>query len=1014
MGIQPNDVTAESLLAQASWLNALARRLVGDSNVADDVVQDTFASALVHPPPADRVVRPWLARVARNAARMRARSESARATRERASSVAREALSAGELAEKLESQRLLVEAVRDLSEPYRSTILLHYWEHKTSEEIAALHGIAAATVRWRLKQGVDALRERLDARHGGDRRAWCAVLAPLVARDTHVAVASTSLFAGLLAMKLVVKAAIAAVVVIALGAGLLLVAEPMLGSSGAPELSQERVAVEFKPLAAPDRSAGGTALDVPERSARADAGAAPVERNEAAVRIEARVLDVAGRPIVGARIQCTSPVRGTLPTSDADGRIEGDVELKLESVTLGFQVRAFGHATRVLEAHAARGQTTYLGDVVLQPGGAVSGRVVDLEDRPVSGATIGVDPVDIPQSELIHRKASRHVGVPSTTSAPDGTFHLDGVAVGLVRVVGVSDEHEPSYSGIVEVRAGSESSGVVLELETIPSDRIVRGIVLDPDGSPVPDVQITFRATTSRFSSSGGNRSGDDGRFREIVIAGADVDVIAHDVHARWADAAALGAKPGDREIVLQFSAAKWMVVALSSSSGRAVEDFRGWTETADGEHRLSTIDAGKRETEKPRVLVPAVPFVIRIEAKGHLVKREGPFDPATAPSTIDVALEAVPGITGRVHARGAPIAGARVCLHRRVAQYTEKDGFPVLASPSAIDTVRTSEDGSYALTPRESGTYVVYADSEGLALAESAELEVDVRHGMRGVDLRLTEGGSIEGAVLVPPGRNPVGTIVAIARGDGFARTTRVGPEGTFRFEHLIAGRWLVKTHDKELNERTSSSGWKSGPVREIPWNCEVLEGRATRFDVDLRAAQAQCTVQGTLRVRGAELGKWTAMLRRADDVFSPGGNVVELDPSGAFALESSEPGKMTIVLTALDGPFDGLRVLADVDVVKGVTLRNVALDAARLSVDASKVDNPFGLLVYLATIDEQTFAMSLITTKGEPAEKLVPAGKGRIAAPPAENPSKNPREWPALVDVTLALGETKRVTVP
>jgi hypothetical protein len=291
--------------------------------------------------------------------------------------------------------------------------------------------------------------------------------------------------------------------------------------------------------------------------------------------------------------------------------------------------------------------------------------------------------------------------------------------------------------------------------------------------------------------------------------------------------------------------------------------------------------------------------------------------------------------------------------------------------------------------------------------------LKIDVRRGSPGVDLRLTEGGSIEGAVLVPPGRDPVGTIVVIARGDGFARTTRVGPDGTFRFENLIAGRWLVTTHEKELNETTSSSKWTTDSVREIPWNCEVLEA-AHRTSTSICAPRRRrAIVQGILRVRGAELGKWTAMSAPRDESRTRR-QLRRARCVRRVRARDERAAKMTIVLPALDGPFDGLRVLADVDVVKGVAQRNVELDGARLTVDASKPRVRSACSCYLVSLDERTFAMRPIPTKAEPTEKLVPAGKGRISAPPAENPSKDPRQWPVLVDVTLALGEAKRVTVP
>src|SRR5687768_5904430 len=84
MDAKPIRWRAEELLAQADWLGALARRLVTDPSGADDVVQETWVSALRNPPERERALRPWLAKVARNIARMQHRGEASRRRRESA------------------------------------------------------------------------------------------------------------------------------------------------------------------------------------------------------------------------------------------------------------------------------------------------------------------------------------------------------------------------------------------------------------------------------------------------------------------------------------------------------------------------------------------------------------------------------------------------------------------------------------------------------------------------------------------------------------------------------------------------------------------------------------------------------------------------------------------------------------------------------------------------------------------------------------------------------------------
>jgi hypothetical protein len=81
--------------------------------------------------------------------------------------------------ERLELHRIVVESVKGLPEPLRTTVLLRYFEERSSAEIARQMRVPAGTVRWRLKSALEHLREELDQRFGGNRRSWAVALAPL-------------------------------------------------------------------------------------------------------------------------------------------------------------------------------------------------------------------------------------------------------------------------------------------------------------------------------------------------------------------------------------------------------------------------------------------------------------------------------------------------------------------------------------------------------------------------------------------------------------------------------------------------------------------------------------------------------------------------------------------------------------------------------------------------------------------------------------------------------------------
>jgi len=100
----------QQLLQNAGWMRGLARSLVSGEETADDLVQETWLSALGTPPRDAGALRPWLARTLRNAARLRHRGDAARASRE--ADVARNEADAGgdqradQRAECIESQRI--------------------------------------------------------------------------------------------------------------------------------------------------------------------------------------------------------------------------------------------------------------------------------------------------------------------------------------------------------------------------------------------------------------------------------------------------------------------------------------------------------------------------------------------------------------------------------------------------------------------------------------------------------------------------------------------------------------------------------------------------------------------------------------------------------------------------------------------------------------------------------------------------------------------------------------------
>ena len=170
----------EALLAHTGWLRSLARGLVSDPAQADDLVQETWVRALKSPPRRDDNPRGWLRAVLRNVFLQSRRGEDRRREREREAARPEGAQPAvDELLERAVLHGRLVELLTTLEEPFRTALLLRYFDGLGPREIAARLGVPLDTVRSRLRRGLARLRERLDAR--GDRNACAILLAPLLA-----------------------------------------------------------------------------------------------------------------------------------------------------------------------------------------------------------------------------------------------------------------------------------------------------------------------------------------------------------------------------------------------------------------------------------------------------------------------------------------------------------------------------------------------------------------------------------------------------------------------------------------------------------------------------------------------------------------------------------------------------------------------------------------------------------------------------------------------------------------
>jgi RNA polymerase sigma factor (sigma-70 family) len=223
-------IDREELLAQLTWVRSLARSLVADPGVAEDLAQETWIAATTRPPVSTdgsrlggRELRAWLSAVVANLARKSVRTRRRRSAREELAAAPEPADDPSEVVARAALHTELAGRVLALEEPYRSAILLRYFDGLSSQELSLRLGISDVAARKRVSRGLALLRDDLDRAHG-DRASWLSLFAVDLARLQRGAAGSTPSAVTLgaapglvIAMKVI--GVIVSVVLLAIGVG---------------------------------------------------------------------------------------------------------------------------------------------------------------------------------------------------------------------------------------------------------------------------------------------------------------------------------------------------------------------------------------------------------------------------------------------------------------------------------------------------------------------------------------------------------------------------------------------------------------------------------------------------------------------------------------------------------------------------------------------------------------------------------------------------------------------------
>lgn len=175
------------VLKQAAWTQRVAKAMVRDVHLAEDLAQEALEAGLNRDVPPLRGIRSWLYGVLRNLTRQAARREAHLRERELRSASPQPQTTPDELLEKIEVQRAVSDAVIQLPEALRSALILRFYEQRSVREVARVLDISDAAAESRIRRGLQQLRRSFTARYG---TSWSVVLAPIASSSTLIPTAT--------------------------------------------------------------------------------------------------------------------------------------------------------------------------------------------------------------------------------------------------------------------------------------------------------------------------------------------------------------------------------------------------------------------------------------------------------------------------------------------------------------------------------------------------------------------------------------------------------------------------------------------------------------------------------------------------------------------------------------------------------------------------------------------------------------------------------------------------------
>ncbi|MBI5431608.1 MAG: carboxypeptidase regulatory-like domain-containing protein [Planctomycetes bacterium] len=743
-------------------------------------------------------------------------------------------------------------------------------------------------------------------------------------------------------------------------------------------------------------------------------------------RVRARLVDAERRPLAGAVLAIELGDARAQAESDASGEVECALDAEVGASKLTFVASAPAHASLHRTRPRGADASTELGELALDDGGALGGRVLDEFRRPLANARVVVEgPVqDVgelsrgPIRERLRWTQGEDDAFELTTD-PDGRFRIDGLRAThwsvWARAPGYGWQALPSLA----LHAGEEHVELELVLAPLDPTRLLRGRVRSPDGAPVGGATVQVLVDADERARHDEVRTDELGFFEAELADRVPCRVRIAPPSWEWDPIAVDGVRAGPDEHEFRFRESAWLWARVHDAAGLPVTAGRLRVLDAGTGNELTRAMSDIDAKGRARLRRPVADFSLRLDAAGFAPTVRGPYALAEVREPLDFVAEPARGVRGRVLAAGRPIEGARVTICRtfanqRLAAASAWTGHgPPFVADVARDVARsvlTGADGRFALelpTPSSNASsLLLVADHDGHGAAYFGPEPASAFE--RELEIALGEPSVLTGTVVLGSRARVAGWRIHASDAHGTERSTAVADDGTYRLADLFAGAWEVRAAPPGAT--LHGTGWSPNEGQRRAPDVELAAGSSARLD--LVVDDAPIELVGELVVRGADAGAWELFL------VAPGAGFrrMLIGTNGRFRVRVEPHTEYRLTLVGLDANWSGAelreRVVTD---ARGATWR-FELEVATLRGRARTTTPGRSLIAELVPREGTEFTRRFaLAEDGSYGPLAIPAGRVGVREwALVANSAARPVDPERLAEASVAPGDTLGLELP